>query len=144
MKTCSSLITIACLASVQVLAAEPVRTIEAKAGKTVCHRESRTVGADTAESRLCITQRNFQNDVYVFAFNNQALFKAIDDQTTHGVAGTYKATRFSMTCTPQLSVPEATPEQVKLGHTQLPTETGRLCEIRANDAPFYAVQVNFE
>jgi hypothetical protein len=137
------------------------RTIQALRGTTVCHRESGKVGTEAAEHQLCVTQGHFQNDLYVYSFNQQALIHAFDDQTTNGVAGTYKATQISMTCTPQLSAPaeptqeqlaalqaltpDATPEQVKLGYMRLnSTETGRQCEVRANNVPVYSVQVKFD
>lgn len=144
-----------------VFADGPARTIQAQPGKMVCHRETSTIGGETGESRLCVTQGNFKSDWYVYSFNNQPLIQAIDDQTTVGVSATYKESRMSMTCTPQLSAPaeptpaqlaafqtltpDATPDQVKLAYMRMhATETGRQCEVRANDAPIYSVQVKFD
>lgn len=144
-----------------VFADGPARIIEARPGKMVCHRETSTVGADTGESRLCVTQGNFKSDWYVYSFNHQPLIQAIDDQTAAGVSATYKATPMSMTCTPQLSAPEqptpaqlaafqaltpnAAPEEVKLLYMRMhATEIGRQCEVRANDALIYSVQVKFD
>lgn len=152
---------VAAISSSPVFADRPARAIEAKAGKTVCYREAMTVGSDTSESRLCVTQASFQNDLYVFVFNNQPIIRAIDDQTTQGVSGIYKSTQFSMTCAPQHTsptdvtqekldayqklLPKLTPEQVRQDYMKVNTvETGRLCDIRANGEPFYSVQVRFE
>ena len=144
-----------------VFADGPARSIQAQPGKMVCHRETGTVGAETGESRLCVTQGDANTDAYAYSFNNQPLIQAIHDQTTVGVSATYKASRISLACTPRLRAsaeptaaqlaefqaltPNARPEEVRLVYMRLhSTDTGRQCAVRANDVVIHAVQVAFE
>jgi hypothetical protein len=134
-------------------------SMTAKAGTSVCHVQQATLASGEVEVRLCVKQGSFSHDEYSVTLGESAVLKAIDDETSRGVEGSYQGKPISLRCEAKLRVPEtASPglvgalEKKGLSHadaekTVLHMETvevGRLCVIREGTRELVKVLVEFK
>ena len=86
------------------------------------------LNGETLPSQLCVVQGRFSHDQYVLSVNGSNL-KAIDDETTKGVASTYQNRPLTLKCDP-----------ISEGNV----ETGRNCVVRLDNKDLMKVLVTFE
>ncbi|WP_213947275.1 hypothetical protein [Luteibacter sp. dw_328] len=137
--------------------------IVAAPGREVCQVRPVTISDKQVDAKLCVTSGNFSHDKYSVRIGWSRVVEGIDDETTWGIAGTYKGNAVSLTCVPQVKQPGTDqgaavdamakslqehggdkPEQAHdLAIHMLSVETGRLCTFRQGDQALMAIQVDF-
>ncbi|WP_175948814.1 hypothetical protein [Burkholderia pyrrocinia] len=135
-------------------------TLNPVAGKAIC--ASANISARIGRSAaLCVTKGAYSPDLYEVRIDGVTVVKGTDDETTGGIAATYRGRLFDLVCTSVLSAsrnvtdaqvdsiramaPDTPREQLK----QLSTlfnmvETGRRCVVGAQSAQLFMVEVRFE
>lgn len=139
----------------------PTPSITVAPNKTVCAPENFSLGEDSVDASLCVTQGNFSSDKYVLQFNGTAVIQGIDDETTPGIAGLYKDKKILLQCGPQSLAGNATAEEVRkvlpsysdarvnalvalMKSSIMGVEVGRLCTIKEGRKIVMQAQVFFE
>lgn len=137
--------------------------IVAAPGRQICQSRPVTIADKQVDAKLCVTSGNFSHDKYMVKIGWSKVVEGIDDETTNGIAGTYKGNAVGLTCVPQIKQPGADqdaavdamaksmqehggakPEQAHdLAVHMLSVETGRLCTFRQGDQELMAIQVDF-
>ena len=134
--------------------------LKAVPGKATCQAKQVQIGGAPAEAALCVTGGNFSHDTYVFSIDKKTAVRGIDDETTKGVAASYKGQQAKLTCAPQVQEPadisaekiaayqelmKVSAEQArKLAMRMETVETGRLCTALLNNEKLIEVLVTFE
>ncbi len=138
--------------------------IVAVPGREVCQERPVTIAGKQVDAKLCVASGNFGHDKYTVKIGWSRVVEGIDDETTKGIAGTYKGHAVGLTCVPQSKPPtkdddavveamakslegrpDITPEQAHdIAVHMLSTEVGRVCSFRQGDQELMSVQVRFD
>ena len=140
-------------------------SITATPGKSVCASNTVSIAQIALPSEICVLSGNFSHDKYSLKIDGKTVVQGIDDQTTEGIASTYKGQTASLLCAPQeiraketpeatladvqRVMPNATPEEAAtmvrlVGTGPMGIEIGRLCTASLDAEPFMTVQVLFK